>query len=142
MNTPLPDLDDFEAFLAAQPFRQPPAECREGILATARQASPILPMAPRRNRTFPGLRHGWSALALIWLGLAFLRYDTPAAPVYAGRHPRPSLPELSRQLTRHQEEAGRLFALITGSAPRGTAGVRPRLAPQPPTDSSLSLPIP
>lgn len=142
MKKPLPDFDDFEAFLAAQPFRQPRADWREGIIATARQANPALPITRQQGRTFPKLRHGWCALALIWLGLAFLRFDTPAAPVYAGRHPRPSLTELSRQLARHQEESTRLIALVAGPAFRGTPAVHSRLAPQPPTDSSLSFPIP
>jgi len=142
MKAPLPDRDDFEVFLAAQPFRHPPAEWRESILATARQVRPTPLIGPRQNRTFPRLRHGWCALALIWLGLALMRLDTPAAPGYAGRDSRPTLTELAHQLARHQEEGIRLLALVTDPVRRGSPMRRSPLAHPPLPDASSSLPIP
>ncbi len=137
MKPPSPQLDPFEAMLAAQPHRPPAPEWRAEIIAAATQAERP-PARSRRRMILPlRLRHAWTSLAAVWVGLALLHFDTPPAPVYAGKEPRPTRQDLERLLAHHQDEMVRLLALISPKPVTTAALGRAHLGPVP-----QSQPIP
>jgi hypothetical protein len=143
MKVPPSPPDDFETLLAAQPFRPPPPEWRDPILAAARHAAGTAPARRPHLRPLPRLRHAWAALAAVWVGLALLHFDTPPAPVYAGQEPRPTLRDFERHLAHHQAEIARLLDLVT-PAPVAAAADRRQL-PLPPhglSPSPFTPPVP
>lgn len=127
MKPPSPRPDPFEALLAAQPHRPPAPEWRDEIIAAATQAgrSP----ARSRRRMIPPLRlrHAWTSLAAVWAVLALLHFDTPPAPVYAGKEPRPSRQDLERLLARQQAEIASLLTMISPRPVTAAAVNRARL---------------
>ena len=69
-------MNDFERKLAAQPFREPPADLRRAVLAACEPA----PRAGWREWLWPSPA-AWGALAALWLAFfAIERIDAPAAP--------------------------------------------------------------
>ena len=103
--------DEFEAFLAGQPWRPLPPEWRHAIL----DAANAQPADPKRRGGWVAslrLRHAWAALAAVWLGLALLHFDTPPAPVYAGPLPRPTAAEIERRFARRQAVTAALLAAL------------------------------
>ena len=77
-------MNDFECKLAAQPFREPPADLRRAILAACEPA----PRAGWREWLWPAPA-AWGALAALWL--AFFAVNASEAPPGPAIHASPAV---------------------------------------------------
>jgi len=71
------DFDSFEEKMRRQTFRSIPPEWKKSLLPTVPPPSPFFSLRHFWVSLIHPLRHAYALVAVVWVGIALLHYDTP-----------------------------------------------------------------